>query len=110
MKDGEYCPCELDSAGAVDAPAKPRSASHPVTMKVVCHLCKEPWTDGHGQPGDPCAGPLHPAETAALANVKPEPPKATCTCHHNHKHIVTDKFFCGHQGCYCPSASQRVQP
>jgi len=23
---------------------------------VLCRLCQAPWTDGHGQPGDPCAG------------------------------------------------------
>jgi len=32
-------------------PAAPRQV---ITLK--CELCKQPWTDGHGQPGDPCAG------------------------------------------------------
>jgi hypothetical protein len=111
MKDGEYCGCELDSAGAVNAPAKPRTASHPGTVKVVCHLCKEPWTDGHGNPGDPCAGPLHPAETATKPRSSPlaAAVRSTCTCHDNHTHVVTDTFFCGYTGCYCPNAGKRAQ-
>ena len=37
-----------------------RHSPHPAALRQVitlkCGLCKQPWTDGHGQPGDPCAG------------------------------------------------------
>lgn len=36
-----------------------RHSPHPGAPRQVrtpeCGLCKQPWTDGHGQPGDPCA-------------------------------------------------------
>jgi len=30
--------------------------SPPVVITPECGLCKAPWSDGHGQPGDPCTG------------------------------------------------------
>lgn len=48
------------------------------TITPECGLCKQPWSDGHGQPGDPCPGVeaarQHPSDwTDALWRVKPEP-------------------------------------
>lgn len=44
-----------------------------------CGLCKQPWNDGHGQPGDPCPGVeearQHPGDwTDALWRVRPSAP------------------------------------
>lgn len=44
-----------------------------------CGLCKQPWSDGHGQPGDPCPGVeearQHPGDwTDALWRVQPSAP------------------------------------
>ena len=52
----------------------------PIAFKPpYCGLCKQPWSDGHGQPGDPCPGVeearQHPGDwTDALWRVQPSAP------------------------------------
>jgi hypothetical protein len=70
--------------------------------RVECGLCKAPWSDGHGQPGDPCTGApkqlvgcecghrwgVH-GETGCVGNL------ASCTCERTPP--VETECECGHR-------------
>lgn len=64
--------------GDVGHPRPPLPVRQKTVITPECGLCKQPWSDGHGQPGDPCPGVeaarQHPSDwTDALWRVKPEP-------------------------------------
>lgn len=64
--------------GDVGHPRPPLPLRGKTVIVPECGLCKQPWSDGHGQPGDPCPGVeaarQHPSDwTEALWRVKPEP-------------------------------------
>ena len=70
--------------------------------RIECGLCKQPWSDGHGQPGDVCAGVeaarQHPGDwTDALWRVQPSAPASESRycdeCGHSWE---------VHQGCITP--------
>lgn len=78
---------------APEADPEPGDVGHPrpplpvrkQTIVPECGLCKQPWSDGHGQPGDPCPGVesarQHPFDwTEALWRVKPEPADESRYC------------------------------
>lgn len=85
----EHRPQECPGAGKCpEADPEPGDVGHPrpplpLRKKTVivpeCGLCKRPWNDGHGQPGDPCPGVeearQHPGDwTDALWRVQPSAP------------------------------------
>lgn len=86
-----HCECE----GYTDV----RPASRTLVQAVECARCEQPWSDTHGQPGDPCP-----------ADVTPEPSQAGCTCHkHTHRYgQFTSPDRCLQSGCYCRWAGGRT--
>lgn len=59
-KDRHRPACAVFEAGKGVCRCNAYKAPLPVREKTVivpvCGLCKQPWSDGHGQPGDPCPG------------------------------------------------------
>lgn len=78
----------------------------PIAFKPpYCGLCKQPWNDGHGQPGDPCPGVeaarQHPGDWhEALWRVRPSAPASEARycdeCGHSwesHPNALTISLF-----------------
>lgn len=65
--------------GDIGHPRPPLPLRKKTVIVPECGLCKRPWNDGHGQPGDPCPGVeearQHPGDwTDALWRVQPSAP------------------------------------
>ena len=90
--------CRCDGFGP-DLPVRKKTVIVP-----VCGLCKQPWSDGHGQPGDPCPGVeearQHPNDwTDALWRVQQL--CGACAAG-NHPHVFHP---CAQTGCACTESA-----
>lgn len=100
MRDDHGVICRCDGFG----PSLPvRSPERVEIHRHECGLCKQPWSDGHGQPGDPCPGVeearQHPGDwTDALWRVQPSAPTSEARycdgCGHSWESHWTDAAKC----------------
>ncbi|MFE5967107.1 hypothetical protein [Streptomyces sp. NPDC056463] len=77
-------------AGIRDAARQ--AAGQPTQHRIPCGQCGAPWSDGHGQPGDPCsaAGQIATTEQPVVAYRDPNNPRVLlCRQHGQSWHAIT---------------------